>query len=199
MSHLIIRAITAAALSIFIWRASLVWSNAPSVTLALLVAGEILTVGIYLFARQATAVSYRPIALVSTLCATFFFLLVVLDSGLALAPPALTVSLQIFGILWQIWSKLTLGRSFGLLPAHRKLVTSGPYSVVRHPIYLGYFLNHLGFLLASFNIENLLLISALYFFQILRIREEEQILMDKAPGYAEYMSKTRFRLIPGVF
>ena len=47
-----------------------------------------------------------------------------------------------------IAGKLTLGRSFGLMPANRGVVSSGIYRFVRHPIYAGYLITHVAFLAA---------------------------------------------------
>jgi protein-S-isoprenylcysteine O-methyltransferase Ste14 len=49
---------------------------------------------------------------------------------------------------------MVLGRSFGLLPAQRGLVVVGPYRFVRHPIYFGYLIGHIGFLLVNFSWRN---------------------------------------------
>ena len=48
-----------------------------------------------------------------------------------------------------IAGKLSLGRSFGLMPANRGIVSTGLYRVVRHPIYLGYLITHVGFFAAD--------------------------------------------------
>lgn len=194
----VIRLLTVAALSIFLWRAFHQWIQLPTLTLTLVVIGEIVTISIYLAARTAREGSFAPIAVISTLAATFFFYFVSLRQGDVIAPLAVTATLQIGGIVWQIMSKISLGRSFGLLPANRGVVTRGAYKVVRHPIYLGYLANYVGFLLASYSHYNLCLFSALVFFQILRILEEEKLLK-RDPQYLAYMSRTRFRLIPGVF
>lgn len=171
--------------------------HSPTLTLTLVIAGEIVTLSIYLAARATKAEAVRPIALVSTLFGTFFFYFIVLDQGEVLAPLVITASAQILAITWQIVSKLSLGRSFGLLPANRGVVTHGTYKIVRHPIYLGYLIGHMAFLFASFSWRNFGLFCVLYFFQCLRIWEEEKLLKND-PTYRQYMLKTPYRLLPGV-
>jgi protein-S-isoprenylcysteine O-methyltransferase Ste14 len=79
------------------------------------------------------------------------------------------------------------------------VISTGPYAIVRHPMYLGvigmYFFTPLA--LGSY----WALIPALAIFPILvaRIRNEEAVLARDLPGYAEYMQKVRWRLIPGVW
>ena len=197
MVTITLRALTATALCIFLWRAVTQWLQQPTLTLTLVIIGELVTLAIYLSARPAKEATFRLIAVASTLFATFFFMFVVLRPGLVLAPLWLTAALQVLGIVWQVISKLSLGRSFGLLPANRGVVTHGTYRVVRHPIYLGYLIGHLGFLLASFSVYNLALFSALYFFQGLRIWEEERLLKSD-PIYAQYMQQTKYRILPGL-
>lgn len=56
-------------------------------------------------------------------------------------PVALTLGLlgvMLMSSLFSLWGILTLGRSFGISPAVRTKVASGPYQYFRHPIYLGY-------------------------------------------------------------
>ncbi|WP_372393159.1 isoprenylcysteine carboxylmethyltransferase family protein [Xanthomonas sp. NCPPB 3582] len=193
-----IRLFTLLALSTFFYRGAKEWMHAPTLTLALVLVGELITFAIYLTARQVwDKKSFKPVAVVSTIVATFFFFFVVLGSGYVLVPVWISASLQVAGIIWQIYAKISLGRSFGLLPANRGIVTRGAYRVVRHPIYLGYAVAHLGFLLGSFEWRNLGLFSALWFFQALRILEEEKFLCDDE-SYLLYMEKTRYRIIPGI-
>ena len=67
-------------------------------------------------------------------------------------------------------AKVVLGRSFGLLPAQRGLVTAGPYRIVRHPIYFGYLIGHIGFLLVNFSWRNAAVLALLYVAQVVRIQ-----------------------------
>ena len=70
-------------------------------------------------------------------------------AGAALAPEAVTVLLSALGLLVVIGGKVSLGRSFGLMPANRGVVSTGLYRLVRHPIYMGYLITHVGFLAAN--------------------------------------------------
>ena len=195
---LLLRFVAASALCIFVYRAYDRWELTPTLTLALLVVGEVVTLAIYLTARITDDVSFKPIALLSTICATFFFLFVALGDGAKLAPLWVSAPLQLGGIIWQILSKATLRRSFGLLPANRGIVSDGPYRVARHPIYQGYLSSHLGFLVGNFTTYNLALIAAVAFCQIIRIREEEALLL-KDPKYQAYAGHVRWRLVPGIW
>ena len=55
----------------------------------------------------------------------------------SLAPDALVGFLRRIGLLVVVAGKISIGRSFGLIPANRGIVSSGLYRLVRHPIYLG--------------------------------------------------------------
>lgn len=192
------RLITVSLLGLFLWRAVPQFLHTATLTLGLTIAGEVLTLSIYLLSRRAERVSFDAISLISTAAATFYFLVVVLEPGPALVPLFISSSIQVLGILLQIWAKWTLGRSFSLLPAHKGVVKHGPYRIVRHPIYLGYFVTHVGFLLGSFAWENLYLFTALYFFQCIRMLQEEKLLR-KDWLYDEYTRQVRRRFIPGVW
>ncbi len=172
----------------------------PSINLLLLFMGEVLIVGLLIFARIPTKTDYRPYALLITTVATFYFLVIEVspDQSTRLASQVVAGIIQLTGIAWQLIAKIWLGRSFGLLPAQRGLVTSGPYRLVRHPIYLGYFVSHIGILLSFFSIWNLVIYCILYLFQILRMIEEEKLLKAD-PDYQAYMAKTPYRFIPFVF
>ena len=64
----------------------------------------------------------------------------------ALAPDTLTMLISAVGLIIVVASKITLGRSFGLVPANRGVVVRGPYTFVRHPIYAGYLVTPRGVL-----------------------------------------------------
>lgn len=198
--QLLLRVIAISFLSIFVYRIyELSLSQDLTLNLWLLLIGEIITIGIVAFARFAKDIGINLISIISTVVASFYFLIIQLDPvGDGLLPEYITSSIQLFAICFQIYAKLCLGFSFGLLPANRGIITHGAYRIVRHPIYLGYFLNHIGFLLYAFSIWNVIVFAILYFFQGIRIWQEEKVLR-KDEQYQAYMNKTKYRFIPYVF
>ena len=102
----------------------------------------------------------------------------------------------------RIWPIFVLGHRFsGLVaiqPAHT-LVTSGIYGVIRHPSYLGLFVNSLGWALAFRSGVGLLLTALLIPPLVARIRAEERLLRSQfGAEYEVYCNRTS-RLIPGVY
>ena len=106
--------------------------------------------------------------------------------------------LQVVGILVQIGALASLNRSLGLLPAHRGIKSDGMYRFVRHPLYTAYTITFAGYLVSNLNIYNTVIVLAGIAFMIMRIRCEEDLLL-QYPLYATYADKTRWRLIPSVW
>src|SRR5215831_6583184 len=92
----------------------------------------------------------------------------------------------------------TLDRWFGNRPALRGLAQTGPYGLVRHPLYLAYLLADVGFNCAEWNGGTVLLTAAGWASLLYRIRVEERILAQDA-GWAAYVRAVRFRLLPGLW
>jgi protein-S-isoprenylcysteine O-methyltransferase Ste14 len=116
----------------------------------------------------------------------------------AFVPETLVTILMLMGLLVQISGKLALGRSFGLVPANRGVKTRGLYRVVRHPIYAGYTLTHIGFLLGFPSLQNAALYAGVFAIEVTRLMREEAALK-RDPVYGEYAARVRYRLLPGVF
>jgi protein-S-isoprenylcysteine O-methyltransferase Ste14 len=108
------------------------------------------------------------------------------------------VPLTILGLTLILYAKLTLGRRFGLVAANRGICHNGPYRFVRHPIYFGYLLLHVGFLMLSPTLWNAVIFGSFYALLIPRIYAEERVL-GQDDEYRAYMSKVKSRLIPGFF
>ena len=174
------------------------WADTTRHTLLLLLVSEGLTLALIFFARRASHRDLSAAAMVSTVLALTFFLWFDYADTAHFIPEWAGVALQVFGMLWQISAKVVLGRSFGLLPAARGIVTGGPYRVVRHPIYLGYLVGHLGFLLSNFSLQNVLVLGALYVAQTIRMLREEAVLGGSAE-YRDYTRRVRWRIVPFVY
>ena len=116
----------------------------------------------------------------------------------AVAPGAVTVVFSVAGLMLVIAGKLTLGRSFGLIPANRGVVSSGPYRLVRHPIYMGYLVTHLAFLAANPSGWNIAIVLVADTALLARAVCEEGVLAED-PSYRVYQALVRWRVCPGLF
>ena len=159
---------------------------------------ETMMVFMVLFRRGAKSLSLRPGDWALAFSATCLSLLARPFPGQTHAWDRVAILLTIIGLTTQLVSKLTLGRRFGVVAANRGLCTSGPYRLVRHPIYMGYVLLHTGFFLLNPTLWNLCIFATLYTIKIPRILAEERLL-GQDPEYQQYMKKVRSRLIPGMF
>jgi protein-S-isoprenylcysteine O-methyltransferase Ste14 len=173
-------------------------SQTGQVANLLLLASEGLAVVFIVLRRPAAQIStdWREWSL--ALAATLAPLLVHPSKGGGLAPPAVGALLLAMGMVIQVHAKLTLGRSFGCVPAHRGLKVAGPYRFVRHPMYAGYLLSHAAFLLMNPTVGNVAVYAVCYALQIPRIFAEERLL-SRDPEYREYRRTVRYRLIPWLF
>ena len=131
------------------------------------------------------------------LCGTF------LPGGMALLPiPAwvgaacsLVLAAATAGALWGL---LTLRLSFGIFPAARSLVTSGPYRLVRHPLYLCEIVSAWAMVVSEGRLVPLLVVAVFCALQVTRIRYEEGLLKSVFPAWSAWAAG-RARLIPGVW
>jgi len=81
----------------------------------------------------------------------------------------------------------------------QQVVSTGPYAVVRHPMYAGALLYLIGTPLALGSYRGLLAFAATMPFLIWRLLDEEQLLARDLPGYREYQQRVRRRLVPFVW
>lgn len=112
--------------------------------------------------------------------------------------PRLGVFLMLWGMFIHIGAKLSLFRSFGVIPANRGVKVKGPYAFVRHPMYAGYFFTHLGFFIAAPSFWNFMVYICNWGLLLSRIFAEERLLLG-SPDYQEYKKRVPYRVIPGVF
>jgi protein-S-isoprenylcysteine O-methyltransferase Ste14 len=82
----------------------------------------------------------------------------------------------------------------------QKVIDSGPYAVVRHPMYLGSIVLYTFTPLALGSYWALLPVCLIIpILTILRIPNEEEVLKRELPGYEEYMQRVKYRILPGVW
>lgn len=168
------------------------------VTGVLLLASESLVVVFTMIRRPASTVDRTLNARILTIFSTFAPQLVQAASMHPLAPDSFTVVLSASGLILVVLAKASLGRSFGLTPANRGVVSTGLYRFLRHPIYLGYLLTHVGFAIANPVGWNFFILAAADMTLLLRaMREERTLALD--PAYAAYMHRVRWRILPRVF
>jgi len=85
-----------------------------------------------------------------------------------------------------------------LAPDH-KVISTGPYAIVRHPMYAGGLVMLLGIPIALGSWWGLAAFAAMLPALIWRLLDEEIFLARNLPGYTEYQSKARYRLVPGIW
>jgi protein-S-isoprenylcysteine O-methyltransferase Ste14 len=121
----------------------------------------------------------------------------VMNRGRPIAPHWATDSLAILSVALIIWARLSLGRSIGLVPALRTVVTRGAYRYVRHPIYSAISLSIVATALNSYSPWNLAIFAlGIFWFALKSVVEESFLRSD--PGYADYMRRVRWRWLPGI-
>jgi len=81
----------------------------------------------------------------------------------------------------------------------QKVISIGPYAVVRHPMYLGALVFLVGTLLALGSLWTLLMTPVFLLVFVIRIRDEEKVLSCDLIGYTEYKKIVRWQLVPGIF
>jgi protein-S-isoprenylcysteine O-methyltransferase Ste14 len=113
------------------------------------------------------------------------------------------VAVMVLGVGIRVWAAITLGTYYTTtltMSEGQKLVTSGPYTFVRHPGYLGEIMIWTGFAVVSSNLLLFFLLPVMFIVVYLyRISAEERMLVrELGDDYVRYQHKTR-RLIPSVY
>lgn len=183
-----------AVFSVFAWR----MLNAPNGYAWAVMVSETAVVVFTLIRRPTEAISLRLGDWLLATTATLAPLLIIPNEDPYPGLAGAGLFLIFFGNCFQAWAKLILRRSFGITPANRGVKISGAYRFVRHPMYAGYLLCHIGVLAVMFSPYNLAVYGIGWTAQILRLLAEERLLAED-PAYRDYMARVRWRLIPGVF
>ncbi len=178
---------------------SVVWRLLPELSfhpqIVLLLASELSAVFFLLIQRRgswSSSAYTTAIAFLGTGAA-----LCVIPHGTAIVPEFVSAPLIMFGTAIALAAKLSLRRSFGLVPANRGVKVGGAYRFVRHPMYTGYLVSHVGFLLLFFSVWNLVVYLTCWTLLYLRAIEEEKFLLQD-PLYVDYAKSVKARIVPGL-
>ena len=166
----------------------------PTITFMLLVAAVVI-----LRSRpSAKASGFEP--RISALVGSFAMYSIVFFQRreLSLTLEMISTALTFIGTAGGVVALGQLGRSFSVMAETRQLVTSGPYRLVRHPLYLAEQIAIIGVFIQYASVWTGLLLAVQIAFQLRRMHNEETILTASFPEYFEYRQATA-RLIPGVY
>jgi protein-S-isoprenylcysteine O-methyltransferase Ste14 len=192
------RTIVIALFTVMAARIGVDFMNTGRVTGLLLLASEALVVVLTVFRRMPALVDRTVRARVLTAVSMLGPPLVRPSGVEGIAPELATIAVSAAGLMLVITGKLSLGRSFGLMPANRGVVSTGLYRLVRHPIYLGYLITHYAFVAANATLWNaIILVTADLALMARAVCEEKTLARD--PAYRAYQQIVRWRIVPGVF
>jgi protein-S-isoprenylcysteine O-methyltransferase Ste14 len=94
------------------------------------------------------------------------------------------------GLAYSVWGLAYLRRSFSIIPEARRLVSGGPYSLSRHPVYLGEITTAVGVNLATGGWLSALAVAYFVGCELLRMRWEEEVLVRAFPAdYPPYAAR----------
>ncbi|HEY4165740.1 MAG TPA: isoprenylcysteine carboxylmethyltransferase family protein [Reyranella sp.] len=107
-------------------------------------------------------------------------------------------ALMVFGGwgVWRVFCENSFTSARIELASDQRVISTGPYALVRHPMYTTALVMMAGIPIALGSLWGLLAFAAMMPALIWRIFDEEAFLVSSLPGYAEYKQKVRYRLIP---
>jgi protein-S-isoprenylcysteine O-methyltransferase Ste14 len=162
-------------------------------------ANFILLVATMLVRRAPRRVTPQPLYWLLAFVATYWLFIAgrFATTGFALAPAWVIFALSLASCVISVWARVSLGRSIGLVPAHRGLVTKGAYRYMRHPIYTGIYLSYLALVLQNYSPANAAIFAVGSGLFVIKSFVEEDFLRWDAE-YASYMIRVPWRWLPFV-
>jgi len=121
--------------------------------------------------------------------------------GVLLTAQPVAIAIQLMAVALMVWARVTFGRrSFHAAanPTAGGLVTTGPYRIIRHPIYTAACLFGWGPIVVHRSLVSVALGILLLLGALIRMICEEQLIKQKYPEYVEYAKVTK-RMVPFLF
>jgi protein-S-isoprenylcysteine O-methyltransferase Ste14 len=162
-------------------------------------ANFVLLVATMLIRRAPSRVTPNPLYWLLAFVATYWLFIVgrFANPGAAIAPAWAIFALSFTSFIISVWARLSLGRSIGLVPAQRGIVTEGAYRFMRHPIYTGVYCAYAALALQNFSPLNAAIVAVGAGLFIIKSFVEENFLRQD-PQYASYMQIVPWRWLPYV-
>jgi protein-S-isoprenylcysteine O-methyltransferase Ste14 len=124
--------------------------------------------------------------------------------GWSSAPSWLSIvgDILIIGAMWMVY-RVFKENSYGSatieITQGQKVISTGPYAIVRNPMYSSAAVYFIGMSLALGSYWGLIPAALVIIGFVWRLFDEEKFLAQNLPGYTDYCAKVRWHLIPGVF
>jgi protein-S-isoprenylcysteine O-methyltransferase Ste14 len=104
-----------------------------------------------------------------------------------------------FLIVFFVFRENTFASATIDVEAEQKVIETGPYAWVRHPMYAGALVLLVGVPLALGSYVGLFTVIPMLAVIVFRLLDEERLLLKELPGYDAYRRRTKYRLVPGVW
>ena len=155
-------------------------------------------------AQQSTLQNIIAVIAFGSLLGVFVFCGLDRRFGWSHMPPAVSIlgdALEIFSffMFYVVFKANSFGGSSILVEAGQKVSSTGPYALVRHPMYVGTIVMGLGIILGLASWWAMLIFVVQIPVLVLRILDEERVLENELVGYKDYEQKVRYRLLPYVW
>lgn len=134
----------------------------------------------------------------TAIAGTFIMMLLIILPAGTIGPElrVLSTVLIILGTAMSVYCIRQLGRSFSIMATARKLVTEGPYKIIRHPLYGAELVSIIGLALGHWSPAGAALACIWVALQIRRAQHEERVLRATFPEYGDYARRVPM-LFPG--
>lgn len=104
-----------------------------------------------------------------------------------------------FGFIGRVYRENTFTSATVEIAAGQRVIDTGPYALVRHPMYASALLYLVGTPLALGSYWGFVALAFMLPFLVWRLIDEERLLARELPGYSAYQARVRYRLIPGLW
>lgn len=153
-----------------------------------------------------TRPTQRVVMLGASACYIGLFVVSALDRRYGWSSVPATVSLVSdllvaigFYLIYLVYRENTFTSATVEIAPDQRVISTGPYAIVRHPMYASALLYLGGTPIALGSCWGLAAFAAMLPFLIWRLFDEEMMLVERLPGYRDYQRRVRHRLIPGIW